>query len=194
MEKQATEAAILIPNPKSHPMTEFVILVNPQDEVQGLMEKQEAHRKGLLHRAFSVFIFNSDGEMLLQRRASTKYHSPNLWTNAVCSHPREGETYKDAAIRRMKEELGISTEVEKKFHFIYKAEVGGGLWEHELDTVFVGEYNGPFSPNPAEVSELRFVSLDRLSEEISQSPEQFTEWFKIILNEFQQFLLKNKIK
>ena len=194
MEKQATEAAILIPNPKSYPMTEFVILVNPQDEVQGLMEKQEAHRKGLLHRAFSVFIFNSDGEMLLQRRASTKYHSPNLWTNAVCSHPREGEPYKDAAIRRMKEELGISTEIEKKFHFIYKAEVGEGLWEHELDTVFVGEYNGPFSPNPAEVSELRFVSLDRLSEEISQSPEQFTEWFKIILNEFQQFLLKNKIK
>ena len=119
MEKQATEAATPIPNPKSHPMTEFVILVNPQDEVQGLMEKQEAHRKGLLHRAFSVFIFNSDGEMLLQRRASTKYHSPNLWTNAVCSHPREGETYKEAAIRRLKEELGISTEVEKKFLFIY---------------------------------------------------------------------------
>lgn len=165
-------------------MPEFVVLVNEKDEPQGLMEKQEAHQKGWLHRAFSVFLFNEKGEMLLQRRADTKYHSPRLWTNACCSHPRDGETYKEGALRRLKEELGITTEIEEKFHFIYKADVGQGLWEHELDYVFTGKYEGDFQLNPDEVSEIRYISLEDLEKEMIENPENFTEWFKIILKEY----------
>lgn len=169
-------------------MEEMVVLINENDEVKGLMEKMQAHRTGLLHRAFSVFLFNNQGEMLLQKRASNKYHSPNQWTNAVCSHPRDGETYKDAAIRRLKEELGIDVELNHKFFFIYKANVGDGLWEHELDHVFVGNYEGEFSLNPDEVSEVRYIGQDQLEKEMAAHPENFTEWFKIILKEYQEHL------
>ncbi|SHF41668.1 isopentenyl-diphosphate Delta-isomerase [Chryseobacterium vrystaatense] len=165
-------------------MEEFVVLVNPEDDVLGLMEKQQAHINGVLHRAFSVFLFNSKGEMLLQKRASGKYHSPNQWTNAVCSHPKEGETYLDGAKRRLNEELGIEAELSEKFNFIYKADVGGGLWEHELDYVFVGNYESDFNLNKDEVQEVRFVSMENLDHEIAQNPENFTEWFKIILQEY----------
>ncbi|MEG2079132.1 isopentenyl-diphosphate delta-isomerase [Chryseobacterium piscicola] len=165
-------------------MEEFVILVNPEDKVLGLMEKQQAHINGLLHRAFSVFLFNEKGEMLLQKRASKKYHSPNQWTNAVCSHPRIDETYLEGANRRLMEELGIETQISEKFHFIYKADVGSGLWEHELDHVFIGQYNSEFNLNKDEVEEIRYVSLKNLDQEISEQPEQFTEWFKIILEEY----------
>jgi isopentenyl-diphosphate delta-isomerase len=167
---------------------ELVVLVNEADQQIGLMEKLEAHQKGLLHRAFSVFLFNKKGEMLLQKRANTKYHSPNLWTNAVCSHPRNGESYKNGALRRLNEELGISTEIEEKFHFIYKADVGQNLWEHELDYVFVGIYDGIFNLNPNEVSETRYISLVDLQKEILSNPDNFTEWFKIILNKYLEFL------
>ena len=165
-------------------MEEFVILVNPEDKVLGLMEKQQAHINGLLHRAFSVFLFNEKGEMLLQKRASKKYHSPNQWTNAVCSHPRIDDTYLEGANRRLMEELGIETQISEKFHFIYKADVGSGLWEHELDHVFIGQYNSEFNLNKDEVEEIRYVSLKNLDQEISEQPEQFTEWFKIILEEY----------
>ncbi|WP_175622004.1 isopentenyl-diphosphate Delta-isomerase [Chryseobacterium schmidteae] len=165
-------------------MEEFVVLVNPQDEVLGLMEKQQAHVNGLLHRAFSVFLFNQNGEMLLQKRAAEKYHSPHQWTNAVCSHPRIEETYLEAAKRRLNEELGIEAELSEKFHFIYKADVGGGLWEHELDYVFTGTYHSEFNLNKDEVAEVRYISLENLDKEISEHPEQFTEWFKIILEEY----------
>ncbi|WP_153399668.1 isopentenyl-diphosphate Delta-isomerase [Chryseobacterium vaccae] len=165
-------------------MEEFVVLVNPEDEVLGLMEKQQAHVNGLLHRAFSVFLFNNNGEMLLQKRASGKYHSPNQWTNAVCSHPRKEETYLEGAQRRLKEELGIETELSEKFNFIYKADVGGGLWEHELDYVFTGNYESEFNLNKEEVEEVRFISMEDLDQEIANSPEYFTEWFKIILEEY----------
>ena len=165
-------------------MEEFVILVNPEDKVLGLMEKQQAHINGLLHRAFSVFLFNEKGEMLLQKRASKKYHSPNQWTNAVCSHPRIDETYLEGANRRLMEELGIETQISEKFHFICKADVGSGLWEHELDHVFIGQYNSEFNLNKDEVEEIRYVSLKNLDQEISELPEQFTEWFKIILEEY----------
>lgn len=165
-------------------MEELVVLVNPEDKVLGLMEKQQAHINGLLHRAFSVFLFNENGEMLLQKRASEKYHSPNQWTNAVCSHPRKDETYLEGAKRRMKEELGIETELSEKFHFIYKADVGGGLWEHELDHVFTGIYNADFNLNKDEVEEIRYISLENLDQEIAENPGQFTEWFKIILEEY----------
>lgn len=165
-------------------MEEYVVLVNPEDEVLGLMEKQQAHINGLLHRAFSVFLFNDKGEMLLQKRASEKYHSPSQWTNAVCSHPRDGESYLEGAKRRVKEELGIEAELSEKFNFIYKADVGGGLWEHELDYVFTGTYNEDFNLNTNEVEKVRYISVKDLDQEIADHPERFTEWFKIILEEY----------
>ncbi|KQT18379.1 isopentenyl-diphosphate delta-isomerase [Chryseobacterium sp. Leaf404] len=165
-------------------MEELVVLVNSEDNVLGLMEKQQAHINGLLHRAFSVFLFNDKGEMLLQKRAEGKYHSPKQWTNAVCSHPRIDETYLEGAERRLSEELGIKTDLSEKFHFIYKADVGGGLWEHELDHVFTGTYSSGFNLNKNEVAEVRYISLSDLDREISENPGQFTEWFKIILQEY----------
>lgn len=167
---------------------EKVVLITPKDEVLGVMNKLEAHQKGILHRAFSIFLFDKKGNILLQRRAKNKYHSPNQWTNACCSHPREHETYLQAAERRLQEELGISCELEKKFDFIYEADVGSGLWEHELDYVFTGIYEGNFRLNPEEVSEIRYISLQDLEQEIEKSPENFTEWFKIILKEYKQHL------
>ena len=169
-------------------MEEQVVLVSENDEVLGLMEKQQAHINGLLHRAFSVFLFNENGEMLLQKRAAGKYHSPNQWTNAVCSHPRIEESYLEGAKRRLKEELGIEADLSEKFHFIYKAEVGGNLWEHELDHVFVGKFDGEFNLNPDEVSEIRYISIENLDQEIKENPEHFTEWFKIILEEYKHHL------
>jgi isopentenyl-diphosphate delta-isomerase len=165
-------------------MEEFVVLVNPEDKVLGLMEKQQAHVNGLLHRAFSVFLFNTKGEMLLQKRASEKYHSPLKWTNAVCSHPRIEETYIEGAKRRVKEELGIDVELSEKFDFIYKADVGSGLWEHELDHVFVGIFEDEFHLNKDEVDEVRYISVEDLDKEMHENPENFTEWFKIILEEY----------
>ena len=166
-------------------MEEKLVLVNEKDEILGLMEKMQAHENGILHRAFSVFLFNSKGEMLLQKRAAEKYHSPNQWTNACCSHPRIDETYEQAAHRRIKEELGIGCHLEEKFWFIYKADVGQNLWEHELDHVFVGNYEADFHLNPEEVAEVRYISMQDLDEEMRTHPEHFTEWFKIILEEYQ---------
>ncbi len=169
-------------------MEEQVVLISENDDILGQMEKMQAHENGLLHRAFSVFLFNEQGEMLLQKRAPQKYHSPQRWTNAVCSHPRIDETYEEGAKRRLKEELGIDAEITPKFHFIYKAYVGGNLWEHELDHVFTGEYNGSFNLNQEEVSEVRFVSMEQLNREVEDNPDHFTEWFKIILDEYQHNL------
>ncbi len=169
-------------------MEEYVVLVDAQDQELGLMEKQQAHLGGLLHRAISIFLFNESGEILLQKRAGAKYHSPGKWTNAVCSHPRSGETYLQAAHRRLQEELGIETELTDKFHFIYKADVGGDLWEHELDHVFTGTFNDEFNLNQNEVSEVRFIPMEDLEKEMAENPENFTEWFKIILNEYRQHL------
>ena len=169
-------------------MEEKVVLVNDKDEILGLMEKMQAHENGILHRAFSVFLFNSKGEMLLQKRASQKYNSPNQWTNACCSHPRIDETYLEAAKRRLNEELGINCELEEKFHFVYKADVGQNLWEHELDHVFVGNYDSEIQLNTEEVAEVRYISMEDLDQEMKQNPELFTEWFKIILKEYQHHL------
>ena len=169
-------------------MEENVVLVSENDEVLGLMEKMQAHQNGILHRAFSVFLFNANGEMLLQKRAAGKYHSPNQWTNACCSHPKSGETYLDGAKRRVFEELGIETNLEERFHFIYKADVGQNLWEHELDHVFTGNFEGEFHLNPEEVSEVRYISMDNLEKEMKNNPENFTEWFKIILEEYKHHL------
>lgn len=169
-------------------MEEKVVLVTEKDEVLGLMDKMQAHENGLLHRAFSVFLFNTKGEMLLQQRASQKYHSPLQWTNACCSHPRNGETYEQAAQRRLREELGISCAIEEKFWFLYKADVGQNLWEHELDHVFTGNYEGEFQLNPEEVAAVRYISMEDLDAEMKNNPEHFTEWFKIILEEYKHHL------
>ena len=169
-------------------MEELVVLVTPEDQVLGQMEKIKAHETGILHRAFSVFLFNNKGEMLLQKRAAEKYHSPNQWTNAVCSHPKINETYLDAANRRLYEELGIKTSLQEKFYFIYKADVGQNLWEHELDHVFIGKFDGDFYLNKNEVSEVRYISMNDLEIEITENPEHFKEWFKIILKEYKENL------
>lgn len=169
-------------------MEEQVVVVSENDEILGLMEKMEAHENGILHRAFSVFLFNDKGEMLLQKRASGKYHSPNQWTNAVCSHPKIDETYLEGAQRRLNEELGITANLTEKFSFIYKADVGQNLWEHELDHVFTGNYEGSFVLNNDEVSEIRYISMQQLDEEMNANPEKFTEWFKIILKEYKDHL------
>ena len=169
-------------------MEEQVVVVSENDEILGLMEKMNAHENGILHRAFSVFLFNNKGEMLLQKRASGKYHSPNQWTNAVCSHPKIDETYLEGAQRRLNEELGITADLIEKFSFIYKADVGQNLWEHELDHVFTGNYEGNFALNEEEVSEIRYISMQQLDEEMNANPEKFTEWFKIILKEYKDHL------
>ena len=156
-----------------------VILVNVQDEAIGVMEKMEAHRKGLLHRAFSVFIFDEAGKMLLQQRAEQKYHGGLLWTNACCSHPYPDEKVEVAAERRLQEELGFSIPLQKIFSFTYKAEVENGLIEHEYDHVFTGEYNGAVHPDKEEVAAFSYYSLEELSAWLQQEPASFTTWFRI---------------
>lgn len=165
-------------------MTEFVVLIDENDNQIGLMEKQEAHIAGLLHRAFSVFVFNSKGELLLQQRAWEKYHSPGLWSNTCCSHPRENETYKQAAHRRMQEELGFDCEIISRFHFIYKAQLGEELFEHELDHVFTGQYDGEVFPNPEEVAAIKWISMEDLIKDIKINPENYTAWFRIIFDKY----------
>lgn len=165
-------------------MNDQVILVNEKDEPIGSMNKLAVHQKGLLHRAFSVFVFNPAGKLLLQRRAGEKYHSANLWTNTCCSHPYPEEDTLAAAKRRLKEEMGIEIELEKKFDFIYRATLENGLIEHEFDHVYIGHYNGQPQINPQEVSEYRWVALKELKNEIALSPHQFTEWLKIAIHSF----------
>ncbi len=162
-------------------MTEQVILVNEADEEIGFMEKMEAHEKALLHRAFSVFVFNSSGEMLLQQRASEKYHSANLWTNTCCSHPRPGESVAQAANRRLMEEMGFQTPLQKAFDFVYKAPFDNGLTEYEFDHVFIGTYEGSIEMNPSEVQAHAFRSFETIETMIQAQPAQFTSWFLIAL-------------
>jgi isopentenyl-diphosphate delta-isomerase len=156
-----------------------VVLVNERDESLGTMEKMEAHRKGVLHRAFSVFIFNSKGEMLLQQRALGKYHSGGLWTNACCSHPGAGENVADAAARRLKEEMGFSVPLKKIFDFIYHSEMENGLTEHEFDHVFTGQHDGVISPDKDEVKDYCYKSLESIRQNLQSHPHHFTAWFHI---------------
>jgi isopentenyl-diphosphate delta-isomerase len=156
-----------------------VILVDEQDSPLGTMGKMEVHEKALLHRAFSVFIFNEKGQMLLQQRAAKKYHSPNLWTNACCSHPKPGEVTVDAAQKRLQEEMGFTTALTPAFTFIYKAPFDNGLTEHEFDHVFIGEYNGLIVPNVEEVKDYCYMSLTEIAAAIQSHPAKYTVWFKI---------------
>ncbi len=173
---------------------EEVILVNEDDQAIGTMEKMEAHRKGTLHRAFSVFVFNSNNQLLLQKRARHKYHSGGLWSNTCCSHPRENETLTDAGERRLREELGYSVPLNWCFSFIYRAELDQGLIEHELDHVLIGNSDEIPNPNEDEVSDWTFMDLGQLESDMMIHPENYTEWFKIVLprvrDELNEYLKK----
>jgi len=162
-------------------MYEEVILVNENDEEIGFMEKMEAHEKGLLHRAFSVFLFNQQNELLLQQRAFSKYHSAGLWTNTCCSHPRKNESILAAANRRLMEEMGIVADLKIVNKFIYKAPFENGLTEHELDYVLIGTYNGPVQYNKEEVASYQWIALDKVASDCKSTPELYTVWFRHIL-------------
>lgn len=169
-----------------------VVLVNLNDDPVGTMEKMEAHRSPHLHRAFSIFLFNNQNEMLLQRRAFTKYHSGGLWTNACCSHPYPGERVEDAANRRLKEELGIGTRLVKAFHFTYQAEFENGLFEHEFDHVFIGSFEGKVYPDPAEVADYCYKSIDEIKNDLELVPAAYTPWFIIALPHLEAYLQAKK--
>ena len=163
---------------------EKVILVNEKDEPIGLMEKIEAHEKALLHRAFSVFVFNNRNELMIQQRAHSKYHSPGLWTNTCCSHQREGESNVEAGKRRLHEEMGFSTDLKDTISFIYKAPFDNGLTEHEFDHILVGNFEGEPNLNPDEVAEWKWMSLDAIEADMKENPTIYTEWFKIIFDKY----------
>ncbi len=169
---------------------EQVILVNENDEQIGTMPKLEAHEKAVLHRAFSVFVFNEKGELLLQQRAEFKYHSPLLWANTCCSHQREGESNIEAGKRRLYEEMGFVTELKNVFSFIYKAPFDNGLTEHELDHVMVGSYDISPEINQDEVKDFKWMTLESVKVDIETQPEIYTEWFKIIFKEYYQRLVE----
>lgn len=166
---------------------EEIILVNERDEPTGVASKMLVHEKGWLHRAFSVFVFDKEGRLLLQRRADGKYHCGGLWTNTCCSHPRPGEETERAAHRRLQEEMGFDTELEKIFHFTYKAPFDNGLTEHEFDHVFAGEYEGPLHPDPEEVGAYDYQHLYKIGQRIQQEPEVFTPWFRLALPQVEEW-------
>ena len=167
---------------------EHVILVNENDEQIGTMPKMEAHEKAVLHRAFSVFIFNDTNELMLQQRAEHKYHSPLLWTNTCCSHQRVGETNLEAGKRRLQEEMGFVTALKETISFVYKAPFDNGLTEHEYDHVMVGSYNDEPIINPEEVESWKWMSLESVKVDIELHPELYTEWFKIIFDKFYEHI------
>jgi isopentenyl-diphosphate delta-isomerase len=156
---------------------EEVILVDNDDEQTGTEEKMKAHQDAKLHRAFSVFIFNSNGEMMIQKRASGKYHCPGLWTNTCCSHPRPGESTEDAAHRRLKEEMGFDCDLKEIFSFTYRKGFDNGLTEHEFDHVFLGECDKEPTPDPEEVDEWKWVKISKLQEDVAENPGKYTYWF-----------------
>lgn len=158
-----------------------VVLVDSLDREIGTMEKLEAHKRGLLHRAFSVFLFDQTGRMLIHRRAQSKYHSGGLWTNACCSHPLPGETIEDAAVRRVSEELGITATPVRKSQFIYRCAFENGLVEHELDHVLSAEIKADvdIQVHPEEVADWQFIKTDALSTWLDEKPDEFTVWFRL---------------
>lgn len=167
---------------------ERVILVNENDEQIGTMPKMEAHEKALLHRAFSVFIFNKENELMLQQRAAHKYHSPLLWTNTCCSHQRVGESNIEAGKRRLMEEMGFVVDLEESISFIYKAPFDNGLTEHEFDHVLIGHYDDVPNINLDEVASWKWMPIEKVKADIKQQPELYTEWFKIIFDKFYEHI------
>ena len=169
-------------------MTEYVVLVDELDNKVGLMEKMEAHINPTLHRAFSIFIFNSKNEMLLQQRALSKYHTPGLWTNTCCSHPRDGESLHDATKRRLQEEMGMQCELKEAFSFIYKADVMQGLVEHEFDHVFIGTSDDLPIINKDGVESFRYDTVENIKADIERNPQNYTAWFKIAFDKLLETL------
>lgn len=167
-------------------MIEYVLLVDEEDNEIGIMEKLRAHQEAVLHRAISIFVFNDQHELLLQQRAAEKYHSPLQWTNTCCTHPRKDENVMDAAVRRLKEEMNMSCELIYQYRFIYKAVLADGLTEHELDHVFFGRSNVLPVPNPEEVAGWKYMSLENIEADIAEHPQNYTEWFKLMLNRIKQ--------
>lgn len=161
---------------------EHVILVDEFDHAIGTMEKMEAHEKGFLHRAFSILLFNTQGQLLLQKRARSKYHSAGLWTNTCCSHPLPGESVEDAAFRKLKQEMGIELRTAFAYKFIYKVALDNQLIEHECDHVFTGTFNGTPHINSLEVEDWKFMDIAELKQDILIHPGNYTHWFKIIIN------------
>ena len=173
---------------------EQVILVNQDNEQIGTMPKMEAHEKAVLHRAFSVFIVNDNGDIMLQQRAASKYHSPLLWTNTCCSHQRVGESNIEAGKRRLQEEMGFQAELKELFSFIYKAPFDNGLTEHEYDQVMLGSFNSEPNINPDEVEAWKWMSPEAVKEDISKNPNDYTAWFKIIFDKFYEHLFNTPAK
>lgn len=170
---------------------EKVILVDENDNQIGLMPKMEAHEKAVLHRAFSVFIFNDKNELMLQQRALHKYHSPGLWTNTCCSHQRDGESNIEAGKRRLNEEMGFVTDLRETTSFVYKAPFDNGLTEHELDHVMIGNYNEEPIINKDEVASWKWMPLEDVKVDIALRPEKYTAWFKIIFEKFYEHINVN---
>lgn len=166
-----------------------VILVDERDKEIGVMAKMEAHEKGALHRAFSIFIFNDKNEMLIHQRAKGKYHNGGLWTNACCSHPLPGESVIDAANRRLKDEMGFNTKLEHIFEFTYTAQFENGLTENEFDHVFIGNHSGAIYPDPEEVSDYSYVAISQIRKMVEKEPNVFTVWFKLALPRVEEFML-----
>lgn len=173
--------------------TAKVVLVDREDNALGTMKKMEAHESGTLHRAFSIFVFNSKGELMIHQRALSKYHSPGLWTNTCCSHPRIDEDVETNAHQRLIEEMGFDCELKKAFSFLYKADVGQGLIEHEFDHVFIGKSDILPQINPEEVENWKYMSMDDLRNDIEDHPSNYTEWFKIAFEKVEEFLAKNPL-
>lgn len=168
-------------------MSDDIILVDEQDNQIGTGEKLAVHRAGLLHRCFSIFVFNSKGQLLLQKRAQGKYHSGGLWTNTACSHPRPGESNAAGAERRLKQEMGIAITLEEEFTFTYRAEFDNGIIEHEFDHVFFGTFDGEPIPDPEESEDWKWVALDWLKNDIEQHPDHYTVWLKACLSQVLEY-------
>lgn len=175
-------------------MKEKVILVNKNNRKIGVEEKIAAHKKGKLHRAFSVFVFNSKRELLIQQRAKEKYHCGKIWANTCCSHPRQNETYKKATHRRLKEEMGFDTKLKKLFCFIYEEKFSNGLTEHEYDCVFIGKFDGKPKPDPKEIMNHKWISLKDLKQDIKKHPKKYSAWLKIALNKIKSSQIQEAIK
>lgn len=172
-------------------MNEQLILVDLSDNEIGALDKMEVHLQGLLHRAFSLFIFNNKGELLLQKRANHKYHSAGLWTNTCCSHPNFGESTIDAVNRRLEEEMGMKCASYFAFSFVYKTIFENGLTEHELDHVYIGNCDTAPVINTSEVEDYKYISMDKLIEDVAANPDDYTSWFKICLPNVLNHLSKN---